>query len=85
MIDRDALPPGWSLLPLRRVLRQLNRPVYKNDGVITAYRDGEVTLRSRRREEGYTLSDTEDGYQGVEPGDLVVHALDAVRRRSRSL
>lgn len=70
------MPPGWCLVPLRRVLRKVERPVDEHDGVITAYRDGEVTLRSNRRAEGYTLSDTEHGYQGVDRGDLVFHALD---------
>jgi len=45
-------------------------------GVITAYRDGTVTLRSNRRDAGYTFSDTEQGYQEIRPGDLVFHALD---------
>jgi len=35
-----------------------------------------VTLRSNRREDGYTFSDTENGYQEIRPGDLVFHALD---------
>jgi type I restriction enzyme S subunit len=61
---------------LRRVLRPLSRLPFSGLGVITAYRDGEVTLRSNRRDEGYTFSDTEAGYQGVEPGDLVFHGLD---------
>lgn len=61
---------------LRRVLRPLSRPAVPGLGVVTAYRDGVVTLRSNRRDEGYTLSDTEHGYQEVRPGDLVFHALD---------
>lgn len=44
--------------------------------MVTAYRDGTVTLRSNRRDEGYTFSDTEHGYQEVCAGDLVFHALD---------
>ncbi|MCI6583720.1 MAG: restriction endonuclease subunit S [Mobiluncus sp.] len=63
-------------LPLKRVLRKLDRPANPETGVITAYRDGVVTLRSNRREEGYTFSETESGYQGIEPGDLVFHGLD---------
>lgn len=43
---------------------------------MTAFRDGGVTLRSNRREDGYTFSDTEKGYQEIRPGDLVFHALD---------
>ena len=61
---------------VRRVLRLLSRPAAPGLGVITAFRDGVVTLRSNRRDDGYTFSDTEDGYQEIRPGDLVFHALD---------
>lgn len=61
---------------LSRMLLKLDRPVTEDAGVVTAYRDGEVTLRSNRRDDGYTFSETEGGYQGVAPGDVVFHALD---------
>jgi len=67
---------GTREVQLCRVLRPMNRPALGNAGVITAYRDGQVTLRSRRREDGYTFAEHEQGYQGVEPGDLVFHGLD---------
>jgi len=69
-------PPEWRETTVRRVLRLLDRPAQAGFGVITAYRDGAVTLRSNRREDGYTFSDTENGYQEIRPGDLVFHALD---------
>ncbi|WP_405660047.1 restriction endonuclease subunit S [Streptomyces sp. NBC_00079] len=69
-------PPDWRETTVRRVLRLLDRPARSGLGVITAYRDGTVTLRSNRREDGYTFSDTENGYQEIRPGDLVFHALD---------
>ncbi|MGX7757784.1 hypothetical protein ACWQ06_03830 [Streptomyces angustmyceticus] len=69
-------PPNWRETTVRRVLRSLDRPARSGLGVITAYRDGTVTLRSNRREDGYTFSDTENGYQEIRPGDLVFHALD---------
>jgi type I restriction enzyme S subunit len=59
------------------MLTKRERPVRSGDAVVTAFRDGQVTLRSARRDEGFTLSDQEIGYQGVEPGDLVIHGLDA--------
>lgn len=62
--------------PLKRLLTKLRRPALKGSGVVTAFRDGEVTLRSNRREEGFTFSETETGYQGVAAGDLVFHGLD---------
>jgi type I restriction enzyme S subunit len=61
---------------VKRVLQPLARPAVSGLGVVTAFRDGIVTLRSNRREEGYTFSNTENGYQEVRPGDLVFHALD---------
>jgi putative type I restriction-modification system, S subunit len=62
--------------PLKRLLVKLRRPALEASGVVTAFRDGEVTLRSNRREEGFTFSETETGYQGVAVGDLVFHGLD---------
>lgn len=71
-----AIPEDWSVLRGKNVVKKLKRPVKETDGVITCFRDGEVTLRSKRREEGYTFSDLEAGYQGIEPGDLVIHGMD---------
>jgi type I restriction enzyme, S subunit len=61
---------------VRQVLARFDRSTQPGLGVVTAYRDGIVTLRSNRREDGYTMSEAEAGYQGVFPGDLVFHALD---------
>lgn len=58
------------------LLTKQSREVQADDGVVTAFRDGQVALRSRRREEGFTMSFSEDGYQGVQPGDFVFHGLD---------
>ncbi|MFH9735523.1 hypothetical protein [Streptomyces sp. NPDC017260] len=67
---------GKRTVLLKRVLRRVDRPPIPGLGVVTAYRDGEVTLRSNRREEGYTFSEREEGYQEIRPGDLVFHGLD---------
>ena len=55
----------------------MQRPTRTEDGVITAFRDGCVTLRSNRRTTGFTEAIQEHGYQGVREGDLVIHAMDA--------
>lgn len=70
------VPLNWEVRRGKTVLSLLNRPVKDTDGVVTCFRDGEVTLRSNRRESGFTNSLKEIGYQGVEPGDLVVHGMD---------
>lgn len=70
------IPAHWNILRGKNILILLERPVQEGDDIITCFRDGEVTLRKNRREEGFTVSMKEIGYQGVEPGDLVVHGMD---------
>ena len=70
------IPVTWDIIRGKYLLKYLQKPVKEDDGVITCFRDGEVTLRSNRREDGFTMSDKEIGYQGIDAGDLVVHGMD---------
>ncbi len=70
------IPENWRVLRGKNAMTKIERPVLDQDQVITCFRDGVVTLRSNRREEGFTVSLQEAGYQGIEPGDLVVHGMD---------
>lgn len=70
------IPATWEIIRGKYLLEYLQKPVKEGDGVITCFRDGEVTLRSNRREDGFTVSDKEIGYQGIDAGDLVVHGMD---------
>lgn len=70
------IPTDWRITKGKYFMNILERPVYEDDGVITCFRDGEVTLRTNRREDGFTIATVEAGYQGIEPGDLVVHGMD---------
>lgn len=70
------MPTHWDCQRGKYILRYVQKPVRDDDGVITCFRDGEVTLRSNRREEGFTMADKEIGYQGIDFGDLVVHGMD---------
>lgn len=72
----ETIPAHWRIQKGKYTFSLLKRPVKEDDGVITCFRDGEVTLRSNRREDGFTMSAKEYGYQGIEPGDLVVHGMD---------
>lgn len=74
-LGRRLVAPGKSVR-IGLLLTKQSRDVRPDDGVVTAFRDGQVALRSRRREEGFTMSFSEAGYQGVEPGDFVFHGLD---------
>lgn len=70
------IPDDWDVVKGKVILSLLQKPVLEDDGIITCFRDGEVTLRSNRRTEGFTISMQEIGYQGIDEGDLVVHGMD---------
>lgn len=70
------MPANWTCIKGKYILKYMQKPVKPDDGVITCFRDGEVTLRSNRREDGFTMADKEIGYQGIDVGDLVVHGMD---------
>ena len=70
------IPVSWKVERGKNVLVLQKRPVRENDEVVTCFRDGEVILRSLRRTEGFTMSDKEIGYQGINEGDIVIHGMD---------
>ena len=71
------IPEHWEVRRAKYIFNLERRPVRAEDEVVTAFRDGEVTLRKNRRTDGFTNSEKEIGYQGVRKGDLVIHAMDA--------
>lgn len=70
------IPNDWDIKKGKYFINYIVRDVRKDDEIITCFRDGEVTLRSNRREDGFTISEKEIGYQGINIGDLVVHGMD---------
>ena len=70
------IPSTWRINKGKYFISLLNKPARETDEIITCFRDGEVTLRSNRREDGFTVSLTETGYQGIDVGDLIVHGMD---------
>ncbi len=73
----EDIPSHWNVEKSKYLFRLAKRAVREEDGIVTAFRDGMVTLRSNRRTDGFTNADKEIGYQGVRKGDLVIHAMDA--------
>ncbi|WUT00371.1 restriction endonuclease subunit S [Streptomyces sp. NBC_00708] len=68
---------GSPVVPIRRVITKVSRPPLGNLGIVTAFRDGQVTDRASRRAEGYTMSaSSEPQGQNVKTGDIVIHGLD---------
>ena len=73
----DILPAHWNLRRAKYMYKKENREVQPEDGVVTCFRDGTVTLRKNRRLTGFTDAVQETGYQGIRQGDLVIHVMDA--------
>lgn len=71
-----GMPSSWDCIRGKYILTYVQKPIREDDGVVTCFRDGEVTLRTNRREDGFTMADKEIGYQGIDVGDLVVHGMD---------
>lgn len=72
------IPQTWNVTRGKNILilKKRNPECFGPQDVVTCFRDGEVTLRRKRREEGFTFSDKEIGYQGIKKGDLVIHGMD---------
>ncbi len=71
------VPDYWPLLRARYLWQEQSIPPRDEDEMVTCFRDGQVTLRKNRREEGFTNAIKELGYQGVRAGQLVLHSMDA--------
>lgn len=66
-------------VPFGRLFRRLDRPVPEGAEIVTAYTNGQVTLRSNRAKIGYHEAADLSSFRGVETGDFVVHGLDILR------
>ncbi len=71
------IPSHWMTKRAKFLYKKEQRPVRKEDSVVTCFRDGVVTLRKNRRTTGFTEAISEFGYQGIRKGDLVIHVMDA--------
>lgn len=71
------VPEHWTRERAKWLFTKMERPVGDDEGVVTCFRDGMVTLRKNRRLRGFTEAIYELGYQGIRTGDLVIHAMDA--------
>lgn len=71
------VPEHWKMKRAKFLFSLAQRDPLPEDGIVTAFRDGQVTLRANRRTDGFTNAIKEAGYQRVHKGDLVIHAMDA--------
>ena len=71
------IPKSWEVRRGKYLFSQSSLPVRETDEIVTCFRDGQVTLRKNRREDGFTNAVLELGYQGIRKGQLVLHSMDA--------
>ncbi len=70
---------GLPQLPFKRLFIPVKRTPRDGAQIVTAYTDGQVTLRSNRAKVGYHEAADTSTYLGVRKGDFVVHGLDIMR------
>ena len=71
------IPTQWTMLRAKLLFQQVVPPIPEHAEQVTCFRDGQVTLRRNRRTTGFTNAIWELGYQGIAPGQLVLHSMDA--------
>ena len=71
------VPAHWRVSKGRHLFRKLDLAPEGDDEIVTIFRDGQVTLRTNRRSDGFTLATLEVGYQRIRAGDLAIHGMDA--------
>lgn len=69
-----GIPNGWQLVQLKHVVTKLNRIPNEDDPVLICTNKGTVIPRNEGNPGLISL--TNAGYQGVEPGDLLIHGMD---------
>lgn len=72
----SVIPDHWLAARGSTLTESIKRAPQPDDETVTAFRNGQVTLRKNRRIEGFTEAIQEFGYQGVRKGDLVIHSMD---------
>ena len=71
------VPEHWKIRRAKDLFNKKSRACFDDDEIVTAFRDGQVTLRLNRRVTGFTNAIKEHGYQQIHAGDLIIHAMDA--------
>jgi type I restriction enzyme S subunit len=71
------VPAEWEVKRAKYLFVKHQRPVNELCDIVTAFRDGQVTLRKNRRLTGFTEATDYSGYQMICKGDLVIHQMDA--------
>lgn len=70
----NKLPVGWKETRAKTILKKLHHPVRKQDKLLICSNSGKVFFRGDSKLG--LVADSEDIYQGVRKGDLLIHGMD---------
>ncbi|WP_282741460.1 restriction endonuclease subunit S [Olsenella uli] len=70
----EAIPKDWRRVQLKHVVVKLNRMFEEDAPIVICTNKGTVDFRGENNPGLVSL--TGNGYQGVEPGDLLIHGMD---------
>ncbi len=70
----SEIPSDWKVTRAKHILTKLERSLLPNDNIVVCSNSGKVFFRGDKNTGLVSL--TENGYQGVEPGDLLIHGMD---------
>lgn len=70
----EDIPAGWKRVQLKHLVKKMSRPVRPDSPIVVCTNKGRVELRGEKSPGLVSL--TGQGYQGVEPGDLLIHGMD---------
>lgn len=68
------IPKEWKVTRAKHILRKLERPMLPTDEVVICSNSGKAFYRGDKSTGLVSLTD--NGYQGVEAGDLMIHGMD---------
>lgn len=70
----NKFPAGWKETRVKNILKKLNHSVSKQDKLLICSNSGKVFFRGDSKLG--LVADSEDIYQGVRKGDLLIHGMD---------
>lgn len=70
----ELIPKEYKVTKAKHILKKLERPILPTDKIVICSNSGKAFYRGDKNTGLVSL--TENGYQGVEPGDLLIHGMD---------
>lgn len=79
MIDSEiywlkSVPKDWRVTRLKHILKKQQRPIPENAELLICSNSGEVKIRGESKMG--LVAESDDIYQGVKQGDLLIHGMD---------